>query len=74
MLNNNEFEHLKELLANLSEWELISVHSYLRHSHSSKEIYLKDVFHIANEEDDFEIDVLQLIAYIEIEFQFRNLN
>lgn len=72
MLNDEEFEHLKELLADMTDWQLISVHSYLRLEETKDTVNINEIFYA----DDFNFDIKtnQLLAYIEIEYQHRNLN
>ena len=73
-MSDREFDYLKALLTTLDEWELVSVHSYLRSSHSIKTVRINDLFYVEDEEEDFEINTMELITYIDIEFQSRNLN
>lgn len=74
MLSDEEFEKLKDLLAKVSDWDLLSVHSYLRLGYTDKKIKLSEIFEIKGMDVNFEMKPNQLLAYIEIEFQNRNLN
>ena len=73
-MNDEEFEFLKELLSQVSDMDLLSIHSYLRLEHKGRNIEIMEMFETDTEMMDISIPGTQLLAYIEVEFQHRNLN
>ncbi len=74
-MEGDNFEDLKTLLSEICTMDIVSLHSYLRGEEIPSVIRLVDIidsdFDIA---EDIIISTNQLLVFVEIEFQKRNLN
>lgn len=74
-MGEDDFEGLKTLLSEIGTMDIVSLHSYLRGEEIPNVIRLVDIidgdFEIA---EDIIISTNQLLTFVEIEFQKRNLN
>jgi hypothetical protein len=73
-MNEENLYNLKYLLEFLEDMELITLHSYLRTEHGRKMVRVDDIVSSDILDIDFELPTSQLMTYIEMELNQRNLN
>lgn len=74
-MNNEDIEYIQTLLTNLTTMDVISLHSFLRLDDIPEYVRIADLIDAEDEEDkEIYISAIKLLAYVEVEFQKRNLN
>jgi len=73
-MKESEIQYIKHLLTGFSNMELISIHSFLRTTKQDSKIILSDIIDDGDLSDNLALSPQQLLVYVDMEFQIRNLN